>query len=214
MKTIRRLFISTAAALWLAACTTTVPKEIRDPAVEGPALAEVRDDPQRHAGATVRWGGEVIAVQNEAQITWVEVLARPLRTSGEPADALSDGRFLARVSAFVDPAEYQEGRALTVSGTLAGSERRPVGGFDYLYPVVEVQVLHLWPPELFTSYPGYSDPFWYDPWWPWWHRPYYPYWGGYYPWRPPHHHHDHDKPRPPPRPIHPRPNYPPREKGK
>jgi len=208
MKTPRCLLLSLAAALLLAACASPIPKEIRNPATAGPSLAEVVADPQRHRGEQVRWGGEILAVENQGQVTWIEILARPLRAWGEPVDALGEGRFLARFAGFLDPAEYDAGRLLTVSGELVGSETRPVGGFDYLYPLVEVQAFHLWPEALPVRRSRYYDPFWHDPfWWPWWRPPYWPsvrYWPHPYHGPPPHPGPPHSGPPAPP-PGHPHP---------
>jgi len=58
----------------------------------------------------------------------------------------------------------------TVRGRLDEAVTRPVGEFPYLYPVVNVEVFHLWPKfEPPPQAVWVQDPF-FDPWWPW--RPY------------------------------------------
>jgi outer membrane lipoprotein len=79
-------------------------------------------------------------------------------------------RFIARVPGFLDPAEYRAEKRMTVRGRLDEAVTRPVGEFPYLYPVVNVEVFHLWPKfEPPPQAVWVQDPF-FDPWWPW--RPY------------------------------------------
>jgi len=159
----------------LAGCASTVPQAIREEPTSLSRVEQVQQLPEKHLGETVRWGGEIISVRNEKDFTDVELLARPLRKDGQPVtDGEVDARFIGRVSGFLDPAEYAEGRLLTVRGQIIGMETRKVGEYPYPYPLVQVVAFHSWPkpkPEVRYLY----DPF-YDPWWPhrYWYR--YPYW--------------------------------------
>lgn len=169
-----------AAALvaLLAGCAggATVPESIRNPATATPVtVGEVQTDPNRHVGQRVRWGGSIIAVNNHERSTDVEVLALPLEPGGAPrSGASAQGRFLARVQGFLDPAEYPKDRELTVVGMLTGVETRRVGEYPYSYPVLQVEARHLWPePQPPSAYPvpgPWLNP-WYDPWWPWYGPP-------------------------------------------
>lgn len=170
--------------LMLAGCAS-VPSSV-DLAVSDPepSLADAQRDPDGLSGSRVRWGGTIIAVENTAEHSEVEVISRPLQRNTRPdEDQASAGRFLAIVPGFLDPREYEEGKAITIAGTLDGVAIRKVGDFDYRYPRVKVEGLHLWPPqpELRRRPP---DPYWYDPWYdpwyrPWWHDPWHPYWRPY-----------------------------------
>jgi outer membrane lipoprotein len=166
------------AVLGLAACASQVPAPIRTAPPAAPSLTEVRGDIDRFVGQAVRWGGTVAAVENRAQETFVEIVARELGSDGRPVDGdSSEGRFLARVGVFLDPAVYTEGRQVTVSGVVEGTMTRPIGDFAYRYPVVRTEMVYLWEP-LPERPPYYYDPWWlYDPWYPypWRYRPYYPY---------------------------------------
>lgn len=170
-----------AAALAVAGCAGNIPREIREGPPSQPIPAQIREGDTAPTGARVRWGGTILAVHNRERATDIEVLARPLDTTGEPRErADGQGRFLARVGRFVDPAEYPRDRLITVSGTLSGVETRPVGDYPYRFPVVEAEVLHLWPePVDYPPYPyhPWSSP-WYDPWYPW-RRPWYGPWYGW-----------------------------------
>ncbi|WP_421620768.1 Slp family lipoprotein [Alkalilimnicola ehrlichii] len=165
----------------LAGCASNVPEAIRTAPAEAPGVAAVRDDPEAYRGQTVRWGGLIAGVNNRAEYTEFQVVARRLGSGGRPvtADDRSPGRFLVRVPGFLDPAIHAEGRLLTVSGLIVGAEARELGEYLYRYPVVEAVDYHLWP-ELEPRAPAYYDP-WYDPWWgpyPYPSRHYRPLWYG------------------------------------
>jgi outer membrane lipoprotein len=124
--------------LAVAGCSTT-PTVFNTPVPNEPAIADVMAaEGDQYAGQAVRWGGEIIAVKNQTEETWIEVLQRPLSGSGRPKDADSDGRFYVKVAGFLEPKEYSEGRSITAVGNLSGYVTQKVGEFDYRYPVVEV----------------------------------------------------------------------------
>ena len=152
----------------LTACASNVPKELREPLAQATLPGAAQSAPGRFLGQEVRWGGEILGVRNGADVTDVEIFGRALFNDGEPKPDGGDGvRFIARVQGFLDPAEYRPKKRMTVRGRLDETVTRPVGEFPYKYPVVNVDVFHLWPE--FESAPPLiwaQDPF-YDPWWPW-----------------------------------------------
>jgi len=155
--------------LALNGCASKLPSAISEPPAEPVSVQEVQKQPQAYLSRKVRWGGEVIEVENGQEHSDVLVLGRELKKKGEPREnGAVDGRFIARFGGFMDPAELAEGSRITVSGPVIGLETRKVGEFPYPYPVVEVEAWHLWPePEPRHYY--------YDPWWPYYYS--YPYWG-------------------------------------
>jgi outer membrane lipoprotein len=165
------LHLSLCAFVVMAAgCASQVPRELRSDAPETLAPRAVQADPVRHLGREVLWGGEILAVRNASSFTDIELYARPLARDAEPRVSGGDGvRFIARVHSFLDPAEYQAGKRLSVRGHLAPPETRPIGEFPYRYPLVDVAVFHLWPKFQPLEPWRYYDPF-YDPWWPGWGR--------------------------------------------
>ena len=172
-----RLFLL-VAVLTLGACASQVPEPIQTAPAGAPPVAEVRPDPERFVGSEVRWGGTIASVENRADDTVVQIVARELSDSGKPqADDRSSGRFMAVFDGFLDPVVYAQGRRLTVTGEIVGSRAQKVGEYEYRFPVVEVDAAYLWPQETDAGrYPRYYDPFWYDPWYPYWPhglRPYY-----------------------------------------
>ncbi|WP_139349759.1 Slp family lipoprotein [Thioalkalivibrio denitrificans] len=171
--------------LGLAGCASPVPEPIRQAPPSQPQPNEVRADEARFEGVTVRWGGVIAAVTNRAEDTLLEVVSRPLARGGRPqlTDA-TQGRFLARVDGFLDPAVFAPGREITVTGTVAGLEPRTVGEFPYPYVRVDVDMHYLWAVREPIREPYYS-PWWYDPWYPYhpYYRPWHPYHPFHDPWR-------------------------------
>ncbi len=163
-----------------AGCASGPPEAISRVPQDNPSLTRVRLDVESFKGADVRWGGIIAKVENKADQTWIEIVKMPLRSDGKPEPAgTSEGRFIASFDRFLDPVVYKVGHRLTVVGQIDGSLRRPIGDYDYLFPIVFVDGSYLWPPADPLPPPVYPGPYWYyDPWYP------YP-WPYYY--RHPHH---------------------------
>ncbi len=160
--------LSLLASALLSGCATGVPAAIKD----GPRLSvtvpEVQRAEHQFVGAQVRWGGTILSVRNRETATEIEILARPTDSRGEPdPDKDGQGRFVAEVGGFLDPAEYPKDRLLTVVGALDRVETRPVGDYPYRFPIVKARHRYLWPepaPDLYPyAYPG--------PWWSPWYGP-------------------------------------------
>jgi outer membrane lipoprotein len=165
MKTIALLL-----GLALAGCASDIPRPIREAPAENIPLTQALQNPEKHRGAAVRWGGAIAAVENRRDSTWIEVVERPLDADGQPRNTdKSAGRFLAWVDGFLDPSIFAPKRQVTVAGTLDGNSSRTIGEHPYTYPVVHVQHIYLWPvpPKALQYY--YPPPYyyWYGPWYPW-----------------------------------------------
>ena len=174
-------------AVFASGCASDIPDAIRNPPPHDPQVDQVLRVPERFLGADVRWGGSIVSVRNLKNETQIEVVARRLDSDGRPAqEDQSQGRFLAKVTGFFDPAIYATGREVTVHGRIDGTTEQTIGEFRYTYPVVRADHLQLWEKRAvqrrYNSYDPYYDPYWYDPWYPWgpWGSPFSPY---YRPWR-------------------------------
>lgn len=127
-------------------------------------------------GERVRWGGEIVEVETRPDRTCFELLGKPLRDDARPRDAdLSVGRFLACRQGFYDPALFEPGRDVTVTGVVEGFEQQPIGEYSYRYPRVAADVVYLWPERESVYYSRYR----FGPAWPHYHPGF---WAGY--WRP------------------------------
>lgn len=178
----RRLLIP-LLLLFFSACATQEQNAISVPPPLDLSLAEVRSDIPAHLNQRVRWGGSIAGVENRASETWLEIVARPLNSSGRPsAGDESFGRFIAKVKGFLDPAVYATGRLVTVAGIVGGGLTRTIGEYPYTYLVIDADTIKLWERPMEAPY-YYSSPF-YDPyslrplnpWYPWYSPyPYYLY---------------------------------------
>jgi outer membrane lipoprotein len=130
----------------------------------------VARDPDSFKGETVIWGGIVIRVQNQPGQTTLTILETPLDFWGVPKDeAYSRGRFIARVSEYLDPELYGKKKKVTLAGDIIGGETKPLDKTQYRYPVVRVKELHLFketdyrhPYRPYPYYDGYGYPNDYD----------------------------------------------------
>ena len=145
----RALVLVAAAALFGAGCATApFPEDLTRSVNRSLTLAQIRADPRAHLGARVILGGDILATTPKAGETEIEVLARRLDSGDAPERSdRSSGRVLVRAPEFLDPAIYARGRRVTVLGTVAGSEERPVGEPPYAYPVITAERIKLWPKE-------------------------------------------------------------------
>ena len=165
-----------AVVLMLFGCAALEPLPVSKIPVANVSVAEVRADGARFIGAEVRWGGTISRVENKATETWIEIVSRQLRSSGQPLVAgSSSGRFIASFQGFFDPEVYKKGLQLTVLGPITGQTKRSIGEHDYSFPIVSATASYLWPVEPEPGYYDYPPPFWYyDP-WPYYRWPYRPY---------------------------------------
>ncbi|WP_316368064.1 Slp family lipoprotein [Candidatus Thiodiazotropha sp. CDECU1] len=169
--------LSILCLLLFAGCASNVPKVIGTPPASNIQVDEVQQRQQQFIDAKIRWGGDIISVENLATETRIEILSRQLDDEGKPKqESRSIGRFIARIEGYLEPEEYPKNRELTVTGTIQEVVEKPVGDYPYPYPVVAVEAYYLWPEDKVYAHPYYYDPF-YDPfYYPYWRRyPYY-YW--------------------------------------
>lgn len=146
------------------------------------AYAQLESSPDTYKGQTVTFGGKVLGAKRLKEGTRVEILQLPLDSSLKPTRDLrkSQGRFIAMRKEFLDPATIPAGTFITVTGEAAGSVTLPLDEMDYLYPVVEIKSLRVWPadeegPSRLRPYPYIiPGPYWGPYWSPYW-RPW-PYW--------------------------------------
>lgn len=164
----------------LAGCVST-PNQLRHSddrsGYNATPLNAVQSDAAANLDKEVRWGGTVVSVENLKGESRIEIIARPLYRYGRPdVDRVSEGRFIASFDEFLDPADYAQGREITVVGTIGGVEYGKVGQADYKYPLVQASAHQLWDAVSSSrfaqrrafhnagysrGYSRYRDPFWY-----------------------------------------------------
>lgn len=112
------------------------------------AIASQEESPWELNGERVLWGGTVLSVTNLPEATQIEVIAYPLDRRQRPMTGRdAQGRFVAYFEGFVEPLNFPNGRAVTLSGTIIDPVSGSVGAASYEYPAIEVIDSHLWSPE-------------------------------------------------------------------
>ena len=163
----------------LGGCASQIPVVIKLPPQPDIGLAEVKRDIAPYQDQYVRWGGQIISVENRTDSSLVEILANPLKSHGRPApDNAYKGRFIARIGGFLDPEHYKKGRKLTVYGKIEDMINGQIDQHPYDYPLVNAGAYYLWPEHRYyrSHYPFYPYPY-YGP----YHGPYYRPYFGFYP---------------------------------
>ncbi|MBI5016803.1 MAG: Slp family lipoprotein [Deltaproteobacteria bacterium] len=140
-------FVSFLLALGVCACVLRAPLDTRgvDPGLTPDRAAAAAKEA---SGRTVQWGGLLIRTTNLEEVTELEVLAYPLDRQGRPRTGEApQGRFLALRDGYVEAAVYAPGRLVTVVGRFSGTRAGLIGAMEYLYPLVKVEQLYLWPAD-------------------------------------------------------------------
>ncbi|WP_100751992.1 Slp family lipoprotein [Vibrio salilacus] len=97
------------------------------------------------SSSLVRLGGVIAKVTNLEQKTRIEVVNLPISSAAKPdINQEPQGRFVAYVEGFSDPVTLSEGRLISLIGESKGREKDLVGEYQYDFPVMKVNGLHLW----------------------------------------------------------------------
>jgi outer membrane lipoprotein len=137
-----RILIPVFTCLLLAACATG-PKPLRG---EYSNITPSQAAKDNTVNAKIRWGGRIVAVNNQAQRSCFEIVGQDLYGSARPQSMdRSIGRFIACRSGFYDPDVFKAGREVTITGAIDAFESRKIGEYDYRYPMVSADVVYLWP---------------------------------------------------------------------
>jgi len=114
-------------------------------------------DPDSFRGRDVAWGGTLIATTNRSDETLLEILSYPLDDGWPRLSQSSNGRVLARIPGFLDPADYRAGRSVVVEGLFTGVSQSYMDGVSTTRAVVEARKAEVgsaatgssgWPPNL------------------------------------------------------------------
>jgi outer membrane lipoprotein len=155
MKTCKKngiLFCALLALLLTSSCAPPFPQQMLDRVDRNLSFKELHKNADRYTGTWVMLGGMIVAAKNSKEGTVLELLQKPLDSSGRPlrTDA-TEGRLLVVATEFLDAAVYHAGRELTVIGEVSGVKVQPLGEIEYRYPLVSAQSLHLWEPSAGSS---------------------------------------------------------------
>jgi outer membrane lipoprotein len=132
------------ATLLLSACVSG-PKPLRG---EFSNITPAQAAKGNTVNAKIRWGGRIVAVNNQAQRSCFEIVGLDMYASARPqGQDRSVGRFIACRAGFYDPDVFKAGREVTITGAIDAFESRKIGEYDYRYPMVSADVVYLWPEQ-------------------------------------------------------------------
>lgn len=136
------------ALIILSSCGPVISKETLRSIDRKVQFGDLIKDPDLFNGTLVILGGEIIQTHNAADMTWIEILHRPLGNNDRPnRDAPSGGRFMVRHEGFLDPAVYHPGRMITIAGPVEGKRVQLLGEIEYTYPLIADKEHLLWDRE-------------------------------------------------------------------
>ncbi|HRQ66545.1 MAG TPA: Slp family lipoprotein [Xanthomonadaceae bacterium] len=129
------------APLTLAACVGA-PKALQG---DFATITPAAPDTALRVGTPVRWGGSILALENLAGGTCLEVLGRPLDHSARPrSEDGPQGPFVACQDRLLDSAVFRKGQEVTVVGRITGLVAPAKDKDSPQHPRLEIESLHLW----------------------------------------------------------------------
>jgi starvation-inducible outer membrane lipoprotein len=137
------LLLQTSLLIGILGCVHPISHELRAKARQDLTYPVIARDPLSHKGETVIWGGIVIRVRSHPNQTILTILEMPLDYWGVPqGEVYSRGRFIARVSRYLDNEVYGGKKKVTVAGDIVGEETKRFDEIQIRYPVVQVREIH------------------------------------------------------------------------
>ncbi len=142
------------ALLFIASCAPVISQQVREQARPDITFKELQNTPEHYKGQVIILSGFIIETKNTKEGTLLEILQAPAGFRGEPKDAdRSEGRFLALSDHYLDTSIYKKDRKVTVAGEVQGKRVQPLEKTEYVYPLLHVKEIHLWPVEEVRPYP-------------------------------------------------------------
>lgn len=159
MSVLRLLHSLVVIVVLLPGCASSpdvIPESLEPQVDKSLTFNQLLESPDSYKGRMVVLGGQVLKARRVQDGTQLEVLQLPLDDSHRPAlqRTGSQGRFLARHAASLDPATISDNTPVTIVGEVTGATTQRLDESEYRYPTLDVKHLHVWEP-------GYAS----SPWW-------------------------------------------------
>ncbi len=161
-------------------CAKEIPENVISNVDKAITFNMLIHDPSTYKGKTVIAGGEIISSANESNgHTSIEIMELPLDSDYKPRKGdKSAGRFIASYKGYLETHIFRPGRFVTVVGVVADAKKGTIGSMPYVFPVIDITYIKLWPIVHKSTVPAYSVGFGFD-----YGPPMFPPWG-YYPYGP------------------------------
>lgn len=182
MKGISSTVVLMLLTVLLFSCAPVIKRDLMEGAVLNPSFESLKRNPSDSRGKIFILGGIIVETKVTREGSLIEAVHVPVDSMGylEGVEEGSEGRFLAlypRGKGLLDPLIYKPAREITVAGKFEGLREGKIGEMEYLYPVFEIEDVHLWeePKPYYAVPPVYPGLYYYPNWWD------YPRWGYPYP---------------------------------
>jgi outer membrane lipoprotein len=141
----RLILLSILAVLLVGVgCASVEPQSPTDGRTPTPRQVAALGIPKNSRKA--HWGGVIVNIRNMRKNTEFEVISYPLNRNDRPdTDEAPQGRFIAIKAGYLEPLNYAPGRRITLEGSIETRRLGSVGAAKYLFPVVQVETIRLWP---------------------------------------------------------------------
>lgn len=154
----RSLLLSMLLTLiFTAGCTTIISEQSRKLVDSTAPFRAIKEAPDNFIGKHLLLGGRIVKTTNSSDGARIEIVQFDLTSNSYPEDTfISNGRFLATSSSFMDPLIFQPGMLMTLVGEIKGKKTMRLDDMDYTYPLIAIREWYLWTgsgPERVGSYP-------------------------------------------------------------
>lgn len=140
--------------LLAAGCAHVISKEALTAAGPQPAADILFANPDNFIGKTVIVGGVIASTKNSADGTYIEVMSRPLSSTGKPQRTdTSYGRFIILYPGFLETTTYAKDREITTAGVVNGTKTQKLGELDYKYLLITAKEIYLFEKDTGAYYP-------------------------------------------------------------
>ncbi|MCE5313267.1 MAG: Slp family lipoprotein [Nitrospiraceae bacterium] len=140
--------------LLVAGCAHVISKEVLTSAGPQPPSEKLFANPDIFKGKTVIVGGVIASSKNTADGTYIEVVSKPLSSTGRPQKTdTSYGRFIIRYTGFLETSVYAKDREITVAGIVNGTKTEKLGEIDYRYLLITAREIYLFEKDSGSYYP-------------------------------------------------------------
>ena len=141
-------FVSVILVIVLAGCASGLSRQSLAKVTYTGTFTALQENPDRFVDEIALFGGKIIETNTSPSSSELIILQMPLDHNNRPENPdRSSGRFLVQTEQFLDPAIYQNGVLLSTVGVIKGEQARAIGGFNYVYPVLEAVEIKLWPAD-------------------------------------------------------------------
>lgn len=137
--------LTLAAAISLAGCASN-PPPLNTEGVNSLVIPmTVSRQPEQHRSSVVQWGGQIVAIENAAQTTQLQVLSYPLQRNGRPKlSSEPTGRFVLIYQGFLEPQDFRPGKLVTAVGRIGDAASETIGEAVLVLPTLDAEELRLW----------------------------------------------------------------------